>query len=769
MASAEEEAALPPNAARVHLRVEGMMCQKNCGSTVRRALADADLSDARAVLDERLRSLPDSEGRRVDVRVIAAEADFATSYASVVVDWTVAEEEDLMLKEDAHDDTNDGADPEDAINGRLLAGLSTDEVRAAVEDRLAGLAADEVECVGFDADWLRTARDASAHRERAGREREEEEERRARKGPPTAAEVEEAFAEFSPEGDSGADEKKGGGTATFHVGGMSCAVCTGSVERHLLSVDNVAHAAVSLPTSTARVTFSPLTDEDPSGDEERMYRDLAEECAAVVTRGGYACELMDLRLASSSHNNNSAGGSSLVDSAARMERTRQAELSEWKSSLLLSLVFTIPLAIIKMSTMHAPKYPDGPLPPTLKDWTMLLLATPVQFYVGKRFYVSAYRGLVHGCTMGMDFLVAMGTSSAYLYSIIVFVLQMATNLGGEDGGESSSVMNLTPTFETGAWLITFVTLGKYLEAYARGKTAGALQTLMELQPVSATRAVLPEEIEERLADLDEASEEEAEALARAFAALDLNSLRTEEKDIAEIRIGDHLLVLPGGRIPTDGVLVAREGSGRIAGGGGESDGLKTATDGSAGGAGCAYIDESAFSGEPFPVARPVGSSLYGASVNQLSVLLVRVTATGSETVLSRIVRLVDEAQGNRAPIQAQADRIAAVFAPCVMMLAATTFVCWAALVDKGVRSAEERYVTALMSAISVVVVACPCALGLATPTAVMVGTGVGAANGLLIKGGAVLEMAHHVRTVVCESLRVARSALDYTFASFANL
>ena len=181
------------------------------------------------------------------------------------------------------------------------------------------------------------------------------------------------------------------------------------------------------------------------------------------------------------------------------------------------------------------------------------------------------------------------------------------------------------------------------------------------------------------------------------------------------------------------------------------------------GGGCAYIDESAFSGEPFPVEKRPGDSVYGASVNQLSVILIHVTATGSETVLSRIVQLVDEAQGNKAPIQAQADRIASVFAPCVMMLAVLTFACWVLFLDESLISTEERYVTALMSAISVVVVACPCALGLATPTAVMVGTGVGAMNGLLIKGGAVLEMAHHVKTVVCKLMCCCSLSLSFFF------
>jgi Cu+-exporting ATPase len=307
----------------------------------------------------------------------------------------------------------------------------------------------------------------------------------------------------------------------------------------------------------------------------------------------------------------------------------------------------------------------------------------------------------------------------------------------------TGVFELTPTFETGAWLITFVTLGKYLEAYARGKTAGALKTLMELQPVSASKAILPLEVLERVHEMDVRMniksdvEDDLMDISSVFAGVNLNSLQTEEKDISEISIGDFLLVLPGARIPTDGILIAREGTGKITG-----DKLSAIHDNTKV---CAYIDESAFSGEPFPVAKRIGESVYGASVNQLSVILVRVTATGSETVLSRIVRLVDEAQGNKAPIQAQADKIASVFAPTVLVLAAITFMCWTYFCQ---RSIKDKLVTALMCSISVIVVACPCALGLATPTAVMVGTGVGAVNGLLIKGGAVLEMANHVKTVV---------------------
>jgi Cu+-exporting ATPase len=265
--------------------------------------------------------------------------------------------------------------------------------------------------------------------------------------------------------------------------------------------------------------------------------------------------------------------------------------------------------------------------------------------------------------MGMDFLVAMGTSSAYLYSVIVFVLRIvaARREGDYHDGDGPPVAKLTPTFETGAWLITFVTLGKYLEAYARGETAGALRTLMKLQPVSATLAVLPREVVNELDKLDEGTGGGADrenfvpsaaSASSLLSKIDLNSVPTEERDITEVRVGDFLLVLPGGRVPADGRLVSMDRVGS-AGYADDGSGWKNAANGGNGVA-CAYIDESAFSGEPFPVAKRPGDTVYGASVNQMSVVLIRVTATGSATVLSRIVRLVDEAQGNKAPIQAQA-------------------------------------------------------------------------------------------------------------------
>ena len=172
---------------------------------------------------------------------------------------------------------------------------------------------------------------------------------------------------------------------------------------------------------------------------------------------------------------------------------------------------------------------------------------------------------------------------------------------------------------------------------------------------------------------------------KLYTDTNVNGLRTEEVELTEVKVGDHLLVLPGSRVPTDSVLVARDGPGSSS-----------------------YVDESAFTGEPFPVAKSPGDSLYGSSCNQLSVLLVRVTATGSETALARIVRLVEDAQGNQPPVQAVADYVASIFAPSVLTLALITFGAWAGL-NTGVDT-QERFFVALMSAISVMVVACPCAL-----------------------------------------------------------
>jgi cation transport ATPase len=231
-------------------------------------------------------------------------------------------------------------------------------------------------------------------------------------------------------------------------------------------------------------------------------------------------------------------------------------------------------------------------------------------------------------------------------------------------------------------LFTFVTLGKFLESYAKGKTTSALKSLMELQPCNACRI--------KPCDANVPMEERFN---------DFTCLETEDVASNQIREGDYLLVQPGARIPADGTLVAisaRKNASSVS--------ASVEKDQKSG----AFIDESALSGEPFPVAKSLGSVLYGATVNQLTPLIMKVTAAGESTVLSHIVRLVEDAQRHKAPIEAYADRIASIFAPTVVILSVITFLCWLGL-HNG--SPKECFYLALMSAISVVVVACPCALG----------------------------------------------------------
>ena len=610
-------------------------------------------------------------------------------------------------------------------------------------------AVEAVECVGFEAEVLR------------GGDIEDYVKRADNPPPPPATAVSlTSGAAASRDGISLFDEEMGsaaaasGGSATFEVSGMSCAVCSGRVERALTSVPGVTSASVSLPTGRARANFEPeaagargASDHSIGAMREEAEMDrirtLADECASTVTAGGYECAVFRL---SDPSGREEGGGITLAENAARMEDARRAEQSDWRNHLYAALIFTVPLVLIHLLITAQREY-DVSSPPGWDEWLTVYLATAVQFVVGRRFYRSAWKSFRMDRVLGMDFLVVMGTTAAYIYSIIVFVINLITSLLGGDSDIISGGYQhpLRPTFETGAMLLTFVTLGKYMEAYAKGKTASALQSLMELQPAIATRVQIPPEFVRAgnngggVAGAGVKAWKEVETLDPK---LDLTSLVKEEVDIADVNVGDYLLVPPGSRVPTDGVLAARDG-------------------GAVRGEESVYVDESAFSGEPFPVAKSTGDVLWGSSVNQLSVLIIRVTATGADTVLSRIVRLIEDAQSNRAPIQAHADFIASIFAPFVLVCSAFTFVCWIGF--NGAVGGQERMFVALMSAISVVVVACPCALGLATPTAVMVGTGVGATNGLLIKGGAVLEAANSVGTVVFDktgTLTTGRAVLS---------
>ncbi|GJP33299.1 hypothetical protein CLOM_g17846 [Closterium sp. NIES-68] len=370
---------------------------------------------------------------------------------------------------------------------------------------------------------------------------------------------------------------------------------------------------------------------------------------------------------------------------------RSSELHSLTRQFSLSLVFALPLFLLNLLCSHTPLLRPlravSLLHVTLIQWLKLLLATPVQFYLGRRFYIAGFRSLRHG-SANMDVLVSLGTSAAYGYSLLTLAVQMGTGryLGHD-------------FFETSVMLIVFILGGKYLEAVAKGKTSEAIQKLLQLAPATAV-----------LVDVN----------------ADGKVVSEREVDSRLLQRGDVLRVLPGARVPTDGVIVA----------------------------GTTHVNESMLTGESAPVAKGPGSRLLGGTVNLSAGVLLRATQVGSETALAQIVSLVESAQLSKAPIQKFADRVAAVFVPVVVMLSLSTWLCWFMAGSMGCISSsmlppgvDSQFTLPLLFAIAVLVIACPCALGLATPTAVMVATGVGAAQGVLIKGGEALEAAHKVTCV----------------------
>lgn len=652
----------------IHLVVDGMMCQRNCGSSVATALsttmegaveAKADFATKSAWV--RTSSSLDQDQIAVDiVDAIGFEARPAVHLHVIGMmcqkncGTTVANA--LKALSDVHDAT--------ALfdESRAIVALHPGVKVADVLPQLL----EAVEVVGFDASFIpdiQTYLDDNATQSSRNQESQND---------PLS---ESSLTSLLPKmNDVEIDEAKSAVTLVLGVGGMSCAVCTGRVERCLRETPGVVDATVVLSTQRALVELLANAQRDKT----------ALDCCNAVQKAGYSCHIM-----AQSHD--------LRKDARQLERARQEEEAYWLALFVFSSLLTIPMVILATGVItFAPSHvPIGNL------WVVCILSTLVQLVVGKRYYIAAWKGWAHGRFLGMDFLVVLGTTSSYVYSMALFMEQLWTGLPTE----------LEPSFMASAMLLTFVTLGKYLESYARGKTADAVHKLMELQPTCASR-VLGFVVDEK-----------------SHKVLDISALNTEEVPISGIQPGDHVRVLPGGSIPADGVLVAI--SSRGAGGTQVQE---------------AFIDESAFSGEPFPVSKRIGDPVYGSTVNHLSALVVRVTASGSDTFLSKIVRLVEDAQRHKAPIQAYADKLASVFAPAVVFVASITFVGWMVF-GNGI-TVGERFNIALMSSIAVIVVACPCALGLATPTAVMVGTGVGATQGVLIKGGAVLEQMHTVDTVV---------------------
>ncbi|ABL01231.1 heavy metal translocating P-type ATPase [Pelobacter propionicus] len=443
--------------------------------------------------------------------------------------------------------------------------------------------------------------------------------------------------------------------------GMHCASCAGRIEKVLGSAPGVFSSNVNFATSRATVQYDPQATNIESLSQ--VVRDLGYDVIVPKPGGEHAAT---------------------EDMQEEEGQVRRAEYGRQKVRFIVALILTVPIAVLAMA---------GHLVPALEDllnfpgraWMELALTTPVLFWAGREFFSGAWSAARHRVA-DMNTLVSLGTLSAYLFSVVATVAPQWLSVSAGNGQHPVHGMT-SPAgvyYEVAAIIVTLILMGRLLEARARNKTGGAIRALMGLQP--------------------------------KMARVERNGI---EKDIpiAEVRVGDLVLVRPGEKVPVDGQVVE----------------------------GASAVDESMLTGEPLAVKKQPGDTVIGATLNKTGSFKIRATRIGKDTVLQQIVRMVQEAQGSKAPIQRLADIIAGYFVPIVICIAIATFVIWFDFAPP-----ETRITMAMFTFISVLIIACPCALGLATPTAIMVGTGRGAQSGILIKGGEALETAHKITTVVLD-------------------
>ncbi len=427
--------------------------------------------------------------------------------------------------------------------------------------------------------------------------------------------------------------RTGYGVATqksiFPVMGMTCASCVARVEEALKSVPGVVSASVNLASEKAAVEY--LEGMEVS-EMRRAVKDAGYELGKEAT--------------------------STEDVTAAAE----CEIRRVRNNLILAAG----LGVIIMAIMFSPRF-------TGMEYVVWVLATPVQFWAGLRFYKGAWGALKHR-TADMNTLIAVGTSAAYFYSVVAVLFPSVLTVGG-------TAPNLY--FDTSAMIIAFILLGRFLEARAKGQTSAAIKKLIGLQPKNA---------------------------------LVIRDGKEQEIPVEEVQVGDLVMVRPGERIPVDGIV--RRGS--------------------------PAIDESMVTGESLPVEKKVGDEVIGATINKTGSFRFEANRVGKDTALARIVHLVEEAQGSKAPIQRLADVIASYFVPVVIGIAIVTFIIWYFL------GPSPSLTFAFLNFIAVLIIACPCALGLATPTAIMVGTGKGAEYGVLIRSAGALERFYKVNTVLLD-------------------
>jgi len=489
--------------------------------------------------------------------------------------------------------------------------------------------------------------------------------------------------------------------------GMTCANCVATIERNVNKLPGVSNTVVNLSTERAMVDYDPaklgvpdlISKIEKAGygiaageyilgikrlsdisDAGRLENVLTGADGILEAHANVATEKLKVSYIPTMINTEEinrivkkAGFDTVdqnMDEENVEERLRYAEIDNQRRLLIIGILFSLPLLVLSMSA-DLKLLPEAIAHSLWLKFGMMALATPVQFYVGWQYYVGAYKALRNG-SANMDVLVALGSSVAYFYSVLVVF----------------GFLHGHVYFETAAVIITLIKLGKFLEARAKGKTSDSIKKLMSLRPKKAR--ILRDGVE-------------------------------TEIPINQVVIGDSIIVKPGESIPVDGSLVEGE----------------------------SYVDESMLTGESFPVQKIVGASVIGGTINKNGWFKFVAQKIGKDTMLAQIIQLVEDAQSSKAPIQKMVDKVSAVFVPVVIGIAMLTFVGWFFLGGEIMTGDEMTPLTrALVNMVAVLVIACPCAMGLATPTAIMVGTGKGAEIGVLVKSSEALEKAAKINTIV---------------------
>lgn len=480
---------------------------------------------------------------------------------------------------------------------------------------------------------------------------------------------------------------------TFRITGMTCASCVDNVERALAGVVGVSRADVNLATEKATVEYDPSVANESAlikAVENAGYGMATNEitlgligmscvsCASSIEKALKSVEGVISVAVNFAGEKATARYNPEVTTVARLKKAvadagyqavsadisagdyekeaRERESRKLRFLVIFSFAFAIPTFILSFVS---------PLETAVNNFVLLALATPVQFFVGRLFYLGTYRAF-RNKRANMDTLIALGTSAAYIYSLLVIALPR--------------VFTGHVYFDTAALIISIILLGRYFEARTKGRTSEAIKKLIGLQAKTATIILDGREV---------------------------------EVPVEDVEVGNIVAVRPGEKIPVDGIVTE----------------------------GTSAVDESMLTGESMPIDKKKGDQVVGATINKNGFLKFRATKVGKDTALAQIIRLVEQAQGSKAPIQRLADSVAGIFVPIVIGIAIVTFLTWYFL-------GAQPFVFALTAFIAVLVIACPCALGLATPTAIMMGTGKGAQNGILIKSAEALERTYRIKTIV---------------------